>query len=1135
MAFSANIGEQNDSLRFRAAQSPRDESSFSSITSPLRQMSSHASSANDARGQLHRRFTTNNIPTLSTPLSPIGQQRRQAAEPPEFTTAVSTSQFLASHLVAMQTVHVLAVERARDRARFRNLFHLCACSWPCLHLPVAVAGQAGTPIVARRKSSEKMANEHPTIDVPQAPSARCAPAIIAQKLEKKKLEYEYLKEQRRRFAVEMELIDMQSRRDEEEITRLSSDIQYGKHSQPTTPPEFNDDKGFPTALSRPNRFSMSSIQGSLQSGLSTPRGSRSGSQVTSPPSKQATGSNGYPSKSMPGSRRGSDEEHDGYDDEDQLGAMSPVFNRNTNRMSMPVTNLDLRGRDDLPDLASVLGHINTTAYLFGDEDKPQNPAASPDVKSYLQMNTTDDKFPILVRQGNGNMSASSAALDLALSQSPGPDSNGWNGYRHHPAQSLPTNTLRKPSHVEEYDIGAANTNNAETTPTKSMANNRRSVEFNLAGQQSSPFKSDSKRSSYHASPSNGMPKLQQSYSANDVPTMKNGAGANGANGVNGVNGSGAISHAEQHFQNHNASLGRIPANGVSNRHSRDLSSSLNQQDGGYRGMQSGLHASAAPFGPAMTTAPSLNGMTATTIGSPAMSQYSTSTAGTTNAPYYGYGMNMLNGAMNGVSLGPQVGGTGGYNQPGVYPTAYNYNPYATYGPGGRVQDSQARVIQSRRMQNGENSHQTLSSHSLTAGTDANRFLNYDLKTMPRSEIYTLCKDQHGCRFLQKKLEERSPEHIQIIFDETAPHVVELMTDPFGNYLCQKLLEYTNDEQRTTLVRNASSSLVQIALNQHGTRALQKMIEFISTPEQFQTIIHALSDQVVQLIQDLNGNHVIQKCLNHLSAENAQFIFDAVGQHCIAVGTHRHGCCVLQRCIDHASGFQKIQLVRQITANAFHLVQDPFGNYVVQYVLDLNDASFTNPMCLSFASKVPELAKQKFSSNVIEKCIRCADMNTKRIMIEELMETEELEKLMRDSYGNYVIQTALEFAPPDLCVHLIEAMRPLLPAIRQTPYGRRIQSKVQEREGRLAAYTGRSSGHVSPHTMSAAHSNDGDSVFNAQYPVSSGGPMYTANAYSSNIASPQPHRLSNPPLPNHLQNSVHNQVYPQYGIAQGNFF
>lgn len=64
-------------------------------------------------------------------------------------------------------------------------------------------------------------------------------------------------------------------------------------------------------------------------------------------------------------------------------------------------------------------------------------------------------------------------------------------------------------------------------------------------------------------------------------------------------------------------------------------------------------------------------------------------------------------------------------------------------------------------------------------------------------------------------------------------------------------------------------MVKIALNSHGTRALQKMIEFVSTREQTQTVINALNERVVELIQDLNGNHVIQKCLNRLSSEDAQ--------------------------------------------------------------------------------------------------------------------------------------------------------------------------------------------------------------------------------------------------------------------------
>lgn len=70
---------------------------------------------------------------------------------------------------------------------------------------------------------------------------------------------------------------------------------------------------------------------------------------------------------------------------------------------MPVTGTRTR-KDDNNDYASMvgLGHINTTSFLFGEDDEKtaahKESATSPDVNSYLQMNATDDKFPILVRQ-----------------------------------------------------------------------------------------------------------------------------------------------------------------------------------------------------------------------------------------------------------------------------------------------------------------------------------------------------------------------------------------------------------------------------------------------------------------------------------------------------------------------------------------------------------------------------------------------------------------------------------------------------------------------------------------------------------------------------------------------------------------
>ncbi|EIN13206.1 ARM repeat-containing protein [Punctularia strigosozonata HHB-11173 SS5] len=328
--------------------------------------------------------------------------------------------------------------------------------------------------------------------------------------------------------------------------------------------------------------------------------------------------------------------------------------------------------------------------------------------------------------------------------------------------------------------------------------------------------------------------------------------------------------------------------------------------------------------------------------------------------------------------------------------------------------------------------------------ELNRFAGTRLEDL-QGEIPGLCKDQHGCRYLQKKLEEGIPEHRDMIFRETFGHFADLMTDPFGNYLCQKLLEYATDEQRNLICESVAQDLVNISLNMHGTRAVQKMIDFLSTRRQIHSIIVALSLHVVVLIKDLNGNHVIQKCLNKLAPEDNQFIYNAVAANCVEVATHRHGCCVLQRCIDHASDQQRVQLVNEITYNALTLVQDPYGNYVVQYILDLNDNRFSDGVIRQFTGNVCALSVQKFSSNVIEKCIRVAEHSTRKLLIEELLNRTRLEKLLRDSYGNYCVQTALDYAEPGQRALLVEGIRPVLPLIRNTPYGKRIQNKLQREQ------------------------------------------------------------------------------------------
>ncbi|KAB8760580.1 hypothetical protein FH972_026572 [Carpinus fangiana] len=796
---------------------------------------------------------------------------------------------------------------------------------------------------------------------------------------------------------------------------------------------------------------------------------------------------------------------------------------------MPVTRRDRNGVD----LSATIGPVNTTAFLFGDENEkatnnhpnPQGNRSSAVRGGFLQMNTNDDKFPVLIRRENDGklqLPPSSNALDLASSEIAEQDKtvNGWHNFNSRSQQSQSSTMNRNsgtlggtssPPHASTQPNSSG-----EVTPTKL---NRHSMGPRIGS----------------------APKLQSSYSTNDIPTVKSTTGSSSY--------SQNVSTAEERLHNHNASLGRIPRGAIgSNRTSRDFNKDFSQSpelrhEDPIPTMQTVLQGSASNFGSSNPT-PSTTGVSSPETTTASLTSPSSFTApapaGLNNANptfYGGYGvqpglaqaglngnnngMMGLNAMMGSMNMGIGQNMQGQWNNPNgqfmagpsSFTPAFNPTAYGGQYPGqnqqGRFVDSQARVMQQRRNQSGE---------------DNARFANVALENL-QGEIYGLCKDQHGCRYLQKKLEEGKPEQVQMIFDETKTYMIDLMTDPFGNYLCQKLLEQTNDDQRTVLINNAAPNMVRIALNQHGTRALQKMIEFVSTPAQVQTVIMALRDQVVPMIQDLNGNHVIQKCLNRLSSEDAQFIFDAVASHCVVVGTHRHGCCVIQRCIDHASGNQKAQLVAAITASSYPLVQDPFGNYVLQYIFDQGESSFSQPLCRTFLGSIAMLSKQKFSSNVIEKCIRIADTDLKHDMIEEIINCPDFDRLVDDAFANYVVQTAWDYANTEDEERLAERIRPVLPRMRHKPYGRRFQGRLAERDSRLGitSPTGVSSPESTPSFSNAGmHRSQpsNDSNFYQSPPGSSHGVQLTnpgsfqqqGGFAAGNNNFMQNRRISNPPFP-----------------------
>ncbi|OUZ99312.1 Pumilio RNA-binding repeat [Macleaya cordata] len=324
-------------------------------------------------------------------------------------------------------------------------------------------------------------------------------------------------------------------------------------------------------------------------------------------------------------------------------------------------------------------------------------------------------------------------------------------------------------------------------------------------------------------------------------------------------------------------------------------------------------------------------------------------------------------------------------------------------------------------------------------------LKYDSLCSFQGNIYSVAKDQNGCRFLQRKFDEGTPQEIEMIFNEIIHHVVELMVNPFGNYLIQKLLDVCTEQQRMQIlimVTSEPGELVRISLNTHGTRVVQKLIDTLKTREQISLVISALEPRFIHLMKDPNGNHVVQRCLQCLSSEDNKFIFDAAAKFCIDIATDRHGCCVLQKCISHSMGGRREKLVAEISIHGLFLAQDAYGNYVIQYIVEqLRIPSANATLHSQFQGNYVHLAMQKFSSNVVQKCLQYFNEENRIKIIHELLLSPQFEQLLQDPFANYVIQTALEVSKGSLHASLAGAIRPHAAALKMIPYFKRIYSKI----------------------------------------------------------------------------------------------
>jgi hypothetical protein len=188
-----------------------------------------------------------------------------------------------------------------------------------------------------------------------------------------------------------------------------------------------------------------------------------------------------------------------------------------------------------------------------------------------------------------------------------------------------------------------------------------------------------------------------------------------------------------------------------------------------------------------------------------------------------------------------------------------------------------------------------------------------------------------------------------------------------------------------------------------------MIERLGPKAEKRIIYLGIKDFINIFCYNIYGTHVLEKMLSYFEDEFIKEIIDYVYNNFIELSYHINGICVVKKLLlmTHKKDLHQ-KLKNKIIENASNLIVHQYGNYVIQVIVENWEDSDLEDIINLYKNNYIYLSKQKYSSNVVERIIEKNKINLE-FYIKEICINNNLSELMRNNFGNYVVQKAVKLS------------------------------------------------------------------------------------------------------------------------------
>eukprot|EP01064_Diplonema_japonicum_P034189 TRINITY_DN700_c0_g1_i1.p1 TRINITY_DN700_c0_g1~~TRINITY_DN700_c0_g1_i1.p1 ORF type:complete len:649 (+),score=165.08 TRINITY_DN700_c0_g1_i1:89-1948(+) len=283
--------------------------------------------------------------------------------------------------------------------------------------------------------------------------------------------------------------------------------------------------------------------------------------------------------------------------------------------------------------------------------------------------------------------------------------------------------------------------------------------------------------------------------------------------------------------------------------------------------------------------------------------------------------------------------------------------------------------------------------------------------------------------------------------ETIPTLIDdmqefvgLVTHKYGSEVVREIVEAANQEQREKLLTKCCTDIVEISESMFGCEVLLQLVEAIPEGPVVMMVVQTISDNIYQVMTSHMARKLVVKILSKQYSREVMEVFErAVLDNLLQIAKESKGCVTMKRCIDLASQEFKQSLQEEIVGAAQELIPDQYGNYLMQHIIDTQVTAgiVAGVIC----KRMAEYATNKMGSHVIEKVMQMGSETAISLLVKTMLLPENLGHIIKDQYGNYIVQNAIEKVPNNMVLVIKDAIAPYL---GESQFGHKIEQKIARR-------------------------------------------------------------------------------------------